>query len=90
MLILAAVWFVVIAYRAVCLVTNHHKKRGVKLYQVIDLLCDMCLGIILLLWGLSINNIIVIDVLTAAIPVALYMIGKFFVYRLKWQDQNVK
>ncbi len=83
MITLAVLWLAYIGYKLICMLINYFKHREIKILQVIDLLCNLCLGILLLLTGLSLNDILKIDTFILVIPVVLYLIGKIITERLK-------
>lgn len=83
MLILYALWLAYTIFRLARLCIDHFKKKAIKASQIIELLGDLCLGINLLLWGLALNGILAIESFVFVIPVAIYLVLKIIIQKLK-------
>ena len=83
MLILAVLWLTYTIYGLVKLCVNYFTKKAIKRTQTIELFGDLCLGIDLLLWGLALNGFLVVDSFVFVIPVAIYLILKIVIRKLK-------
>ncbi len=82
MLILAGLWLMYTLYRAVCLVTEYLKHRKAMISQAIELFCDLCLGVNLLLWGLTLYDVIMFNHLAFAAVMVIYLIGKIIIRKI--------
>ncbi len=83
MLILAAFWLAYNIYRLAALCIDRFKHRAIKKSQVLELLADFCLGINLLLWGLSLNGYLSFKDFVFVIPIAIYLILKIVIKKIK-------
>jgi len=83
MLILAILCLVYTICRLVKLCIDCFRKKAIKRTQTIELFGDLCLGIDLLLWGLALNGFLVVDSFVFVIPVAIYLILKIVIRKLK-------
>ena len=83
MLILAVLWLTYTIYRLAKLCVNCFRKKAIKRTQTVELFGDLCLGIDLLLCGLALNGFLVVDSCVFVIPVAIYLILKIIIRKLK-------
>ena len=83
MLILAVLWLAYTIFKLVRLCIDRFKKRTIKAPQIFEFLGDLCLGINLLLWGLSLNGFLAVNSFVFVIPVAIYLVLKIIIQKLK-------
>lgn len=82
MLVLAIFHFLYILYCGILILIDYRKTRTYRLTELIDLFCDICRSILLLLVGLAVENIIAYDWFLFCIPLALDIAGRILLKRM--------
>ena len=82
MLVLAIFHFLFVLYNGIQILIEYCKTKTYKLAELIDLFCDICRSILLLLVGLAAEKIIAYNWFLFCIPLALDIAGRILLKRM--------
>lgn len=89
MLVLSIFYFLFVIYSCIKMLSKFRETKKMDKVEIVDAFTDLALSILLLLIGLSVENIIATNWIIFSIPLLFHIVGKLYLRKLTGYSVNV-